>query len=126
VVRKDIQIFQGADFELPLALQHTDGTVYDLTHYPTGRGQIRKFHRSTSIIVSFTVTIPTPTYASTDGKLTISLTGVQTAAIPAGELITDVRSKYVYDLELVGDGTVSGKIIRILYGLVFISPDVTR
>jgi hypothetical protein len=47
--RYDITIEQGASFELPLTLQHSNGTVYNLTGY-TGRGQIRKYHRSASII----------------------------------------------------------------------------
>jgi len=120
--RYDITIEQGADFELPLTLQHSDGTAYNLTGY-TGRGQIRKYHRSATITVSFTVTIPTPLTLPTTGQLTISLTAVQTAAIPAGELITDERSKYVYDIEIVsGAGTVK----RILDGFAFISPEVSR
>jgi hypothetical protein len=117
--RLDLTIDQGADFSLPLTLRHTDNTAYDLTGY-TGRGQIRKYHRSTTTIVSFTVDIDV---VPTTGKLTVSLTANQTAAIPAGEEVTDTRSKYVYDVEIV-DG--SGVVKRIIEGSVFISPDVTR
>jgi len=120
--RYDLTIEQGADFNLPLTLRNYDNTAYNLTGY-TGRGQIRRYHRSTSAIVSFTVTIPTVGSEYTDGKLTVSLTANQTAAIPAGEEITDTRSKYVYDLEII-DG--SGSVKRILDGFVFISPEVTR
>lgn len=202
--RFDITIEQGAVLSLPLTLKNTNGTAFDLTGY-TGRGQIRKFHRSTSIIASFTVTIheagvltlkAAPTVAgtgyavgevltittggtggtatvltitgggatgpvgtvslrtsgkdyttgagkvttssgpginctleiltiydvSTMGKLTVSLTAIETAAISAGEEITDEKSKYVYDLEIISGATVK----RILEGFVFVSPEVTR
>jgi uncharacterized protein (UPF0261 family) len=116
--RLDLTIEQGASYELPLALQHSDGTVYNLTGY-TGRGQIRKYHRSTSIVASFTVTISTPT----DGTLTLTLTATETATMPCGEEITDEKSKYVYDLEIVH---TTGTVKRILDGYVYVSPEVTR
>jgi hypothetical protein len=119
--RFDITIEQGAVLSLPLTLKNTNGTAFDLTGY-TGRGQIRKFHRSTSIIASFTVTIPTTGELITSGKLTVSLTAIETAAISAGEEITDEKSKYVYDLEIISGATVK----RILEGFVFVSPEVTR
>lgn len=119
--RYDITIEQGAVLSLPLTLKNTNGTAFDLTGY-TGRGQIRKFHRSTAIVASFTVTIPTTGELITSGKLTVSLTAVETAAISAGEEITDEKSKYVYDLEIVSGATVK----RILEGIVFVSPEVTR
>ena len=125
--RYDITIEQGASFSLPITLNHYDNTAYNLTGY-TGRGQLRRYHRSTDIIVSFTVTIdPTPT----TGRLIVSLTAVQTGAIPAGEEITDTRSKYVYDLELEktsagGDSVAIGTVKRVLEGTAYVSPEVTR
>jgi hypothetical protein len=116
--RFDIVLEQGASFVLPLTLRHADNTAFDLTGY-TGRGQIRKFHRSTSVIASFTVVMDV---VPTTGKLTVSLTAVETAGISCGEEVTDEKSKYVYDLEIVSGGNVK----RILDGFVFVSPEVTR
>ena len=81
---------------------------------------MRRYHRSDTIIESFTVAIDSP---PTDGKLTVSLSASETAAIPTGETITDAMSKYVYDIELV-DG--SGVVKRILDGYAYVSPEVTR
>jgi hypothetical protein len=82
-----------------------------------------RYHRSSTSIVSFTVTIPAAGELPTTGKLTVSLTAAQTASIPAGEDITDIRSKYVYDIEII-DG--SGVVKRIIDGLAYVSPEVTR
>ena len=117
--RYDITIEQGASYELPLTLQNSDGTAFNLTDY-TGRGQLRKYHRSTSVVASFTVAITSP---ATLGQLTLSLTATETSVIPAGEEITDEKSKYVYDLEIVKS---TGEVKRILNGYAFVSPEVTR
>ena len=49
-----------------------------------------------------------------DGEVTISLTAVQTSAIKAG--------RYVYDIEITGDG----ETLRVLEGIVVINPEVTK
>jgi hypothetical protein len=43
--------------------------------------------------------------------------------MPCGEEITDEKSKYVYDLEIVH---TTGTVKRILDGYVYVSPEVTR
>lgn len=117
----DITINQGSSFFLPVTVKKLDGTVYDLTSYAGGRGQIRKYHRSVDAVISFTVTILTP---KTAGQLTIALTPAQTATIPSGEIPTDDRSTYCYDIEIYK--TADSEVLRILEGNAYISPEVTR
>ena len=118
--RYDVTINQGASFELPVTVKKLDGTAFDLTGY-LGRGQIRKYHRSVDIIISFTVTITAP---PTNGQLTVALTPAQTATIPGGEIATDDRSTYCYDIEIYKAG--DSVVLRILEGNAYISPEVTR
>jgi hypothetical protein len=59
----------------------------------------------------------------TDGTLTLTLTATETSAMPCGEDITDEKSKYVYDLEIVH---TTGTVKRILDGYAYVSPEVTR
>ncbi len=116
--RYDITIEQGATFSLPLSLKNSDNTAFNLTGY-TGRGQIRKYHRSTTIVASFTVTI---SVTPTDGTLTVTMTAAETAALACGETIIEDKSKYVYDIEIVAGAVVK----RILDGYAYVSPEVTR
>jgi hypothetical protein len=85
-----------------------NGDPKDLTDY-TAAAQMRKsYYTNTS--VSFTAEITLPE----DGEVTISLTAVQTSAIKAG--------RYVYDIEITGDG----ETLRVLEGIVVINPEVTK
>ena len=118
--RYDIPLVQGATLSIPITLKKADGSLYDLSNC-TARAQIRKFHRSTAKVAEFTATIPEP---KTQGVVILSLTAIQTAAIPAGETSTDERSKYVYDVEI--ENTVDGTVERVLNGNVYVSAEVTR
>jgi hypothetical protein len=68
----------------------------------------KSYYTNTSI--DFTAAISLPL----DGEVTISLTAVQTSAIKAG--------RYVYDIEITGDG----ETLRALEGIVVINPEVTK
>ena len=50
------------------------------------------------------------------GKVTISLTAAQTAAVKAG--------RYVYDVEITGTSPV--ETLRVLEGLITVTPEVTK
>jgi hypothetical protein len=115
-----ITIEQGSTFSLPITIKNSDGTIFDLTPW-TGRGQIRRHYRSTTIVASFTCTVVAP---PTLGRMVISLSGTITAAIPAGDTQTDPRSEYFYDIEIENSGTT--EVRRILNGIVYVSPEVTR
>ena len=105
---QNIYIDQGTTFSLSLVVNDQNGDLKDLSDY-TAAAQMRKsYYTNTS--VSFTAEITLPE----DGEVTISLTAVQTSAIKAG--------RYVYDIEITGDG----ETLRVLEGIVVINPEVTK
>lgn len=104
--KANITIDQGTTFSSGIDLLNDNDEAVDVTNY-TARGQIRK-HYSSSNAVSFTTTL-------SNGSLVISLTAAQTANMVAG--------RYVYDIELVDP---SNTVLRILEGIVTVTPEVTR
>ena len=108
--KANIIIDQGADFATSITVADTSGNVVDLTGY-TGRGQMRK-HYTSSTSTDFTIVFGTP---RTDGKVTLSLSNVQTAAMESG--------RYVYDAELI---TASNTVSRLVEGIATVTPEVTR
>jgi len=121
--RYDITVFQGATFALPFTIKNPDSSLFNLTGW-LARGQIRRHMRSTTTIVSFICTIVVP---ATNGQIIVSLTPAQTAAIVAGETVTDPRSKYVYDVEIYqGTPPSETAVKRVIEGYAYIDPEVTR
>lgn len=104
---ENIVIDQGQTFSFSLTLSNTDGTAKDLTDY-TVTSQMRKSYY-TSTATSFTT-------AKVDltGEITISLSAAETSAIKAG--------RYVYDVEIAS----SVETLRILEGIVTVTPEVTK
>jgi hypothetical protein len=104
--KANIVIDQGSTFASSIDILDENDEPVILSNY-TSRGQIRKHYSSTNS-VSFTTTM-------SNGSLVISLTANQTANIVSG--------RYVYDIELVDPGNT---VIRILEGIVTVTPEVTR
>lgn len=104
--KANITIDQGTTFASGIDLLNDNDEPVDVTNY-AARGQIRKHYSSTNA-VSFTTTL-------SNGSLVISLTANQTAGMVAG--------RYVYDIELVDP---SNTVLRILEGIVTVTPEVTR
>ena len=104
---QNITIDQGTTFSLTITLTNDDGTAKDLSSY-TVSAQMRKSYY-TSTYTAFTT-------AKVDltGELTISLTAAQTSNIKAG--------RYVYDIEIES----SAETLRILEGIVTVTPEVTK
>jgi len=104
---ENIVIDQGQTFSFSLTLSNTDGTAKDLTDY-TVTSQMRKSYY-TSTATNFTT-------AKVDltGEITISLSATETSAIKAG--------RYVYDVEIAS----SVETLRILEGIVTVTPEVTK
>lgn len=107
----DIVIEQGSTFSLTVLLKKPNKIPFDLTGY-TGRSQIRKNHADTNVIAAFSVAVASP---QKDGKVVMSLTDEQTAALAV--------ISGVYDLELESP---TGEVTRIVQGRVVVSPEVTR
>ncbi len=103
----NIVIDQGTTFSLDVNLTNDDTSAKDLTDY-TVTSQLRKSYEAT------TATDFTTAKVNNTGKITISLTAVQTAALKAG--------RYVYDIEIAS----SSETLRVLEGLVTVTPNVTR
>lgn len=105
-LKANLVIDQGTTFASSIEILDENNEAVDLTNF-SARGQMRK-HYTSSNSVSFTTTM-------SNGMLVISLTAPQTANIVAG--------RYVYDVELVDS---SNTVVRILEGIVTITPEVTR
>jgi hypothetical protein len=117
--RYDLTIEQGATFSRQVTWQNEDGTAVNLTGYSIA-GKIRRKPSDTQPLISFTCTV---TNASS-GIFTFSLTATQTASLPVALSQTAEKEllECVYDIE----ATVSSTIYRVLEGIAYISPEVTR
>ena len=104
---QNITIDQGTTFSLTITLTNDDGTAKVLTDY-TVAAQLRKSY--------YTNTYTAFTTAKIDGtgEITISLTAAQTSDIKSG--------RYVYDIEIAS----SAETLRILEGIVTVTPEVTK
>ena len=104
-------IEQGATFEKTLTIKQANGNPVNLTGY-TAAGKIRTKYKSPTSLIDFTMTFLDP---RKDGKLKMSLTAAQTAALEA-------RNNCVYDVEITLNGTVQ----RLIQGQVDIVPEATK
>lgn len=107
-IKANLFVDQGATFATKLVLNDANGVPVDLTGY-SAAGQIRK-HYTSSNSTSFSVSLSADT-----GSVVLSLTANSTANLVAG--------RYVYDVELTD---TTGRISRIIEGIVTVSPNVTR
>ena len=105
----NIVIDQGTTFSLDINLTNDDGSAKDLTNY-TVASQMRKSYEATA------KTDFTCVKVDASGKVTISLTATQTSAVKAG--------RYVSDVEITGTSPV--ETLRVLEGLVTVTPEVTK
>jgi hypothetical protein len=110
----DIYIEQGATLSLPIVWKDSAGTIINITGY-TARMQVRQSVNSSTILLTATTENGKLVIDGSAGKVTISLSATDTAAIT---WLTGV-----YDLELVSSG---GVVTRLLEGSVVVSREVTR
>lgn len=106
--KANLLIDQGTTFNTVIALTDENGDTFDLTNY-TGYSQIRK-HYTSSNAVSFSVTL-----GGINGTVTLALSANQTSNMSSG--------RYVYDVELRDS---SNNVVRVLEGIVTVTPEVTR
>lgn len=105
----NLYIDQGTSYSITIDLTDAAGNVQDLTGY-TAQAQIRKTYSSSTVTETFSTSI-----TESQGKVTISLTPAQTAAIEAG--------RYVYDVNATDN---AGTVTRIVEGQAIVTPGVTR
>ena len=103
----NIVIDQGTTFSLSLNLSNDDGSEKDLTEYTVSSQMRRSFYTNT-------YTAFTTDKVNLTGEVIISLTAEQTSALKAG--------RYVYDIEI----SSPEETVRVLEGIVTITPEVTR
>lgn len=106
----NITVNSGEDFNQTFTLESADSSSpLNLTGYSVS-SQMRK-HAGSTTKTDFTAEALTPL---TDGRIMISLTNTQTAALKAG--------RYVYDIVIEKDSTKT----RVLGGMVLVKQGVTR
>ena len=105
--RVPLIVEQGSTFSVGIELYDNLDQPLDVTNM-TVEGKMRKYYTSSNS-VSFGTTL-------SNGELVISLDYVETAAIEAG--------RYVYDIELTD--TESNTVVRLIEGIVTVTPQVTK
>lgn len=119
-VNYDLLFEQGATFLRTITVKDGDGVVKNLTGH-TFKAEIRKSYGSSVVVKAITIAVPTPT----NGKVNLSLTATETAALPV-EAPNAVRLKEsVYAYDLIMTETATGYVTRLLQGAAIVSPRVT-
>lgn len=118
----DINVKQGATFELLLTIKDPSDNPIDLTGY-TFRGQIRTSTSDPTIQATFTFALGVQS-GGTLGQVTATLTAAATAAIevPENDKPTRKITKMIYDIE----SEIGSEVTRWLEGAAYISPEVTK
>lgn len=106
----ELTIDQGANLSSTIDLTNDDNTPIDLAN-TTFTSQIRKSYYSTNPTANITVTVED----AANGRVRLTLDAANTANIKAG--------RYLYDLKMVNEANTH---IRVIEGIVTITPQVTR
>jgi hypothetical protein len=104
-------IDQGATVALAIQYQDATGNPFNLTSMSLA-SQAKTAYAAPSASFAFSV----PVTSAVNGQFLLSLAPSQSAAIPAGN--------YVYDV--VMNNPATGEELRLLEGILTISPGVTR
>lgn len=115
----ELTIDQGTTFSTTIDLTNDDNTPINLTYAVANvansfTAQIRKSYYSTNPTANITVGIDSANTAN-QGTIRLSMNAATTANIKAG--------RYLYDLKMVGE---SGTVIRVVEGIITITPQVAR
>lgn len=113
--KHNLYIYRGATFSEAITWKDENATPIDLTGF-TARMQMRETVEASMPFLSLTTENGGIALGGAAGTINILATAAATSAITA--------SAGVYDLEIVAGDTIT--VTRLLEGLVFISPEVTR
>ena len=105
----NLLIYQGSDFIIDFTVENDNGTEFNLTGYTVACMIKKHYTSSTSQTVTTAVVNPT-----TSGRIQLSLTNSQTAAMKSG--------RYVYDVVITSS---TGLKTRVLEGSVSVLEGVT-
>tara|TARA_B100001250_G_C19815874_1_gene798340 strand:- start:1007 stop:1360 length:354 start_codon:yes stop_codon:yes gene_type:complete len=109
---EEFTISQGTDVSIEIHCEDGSGNKKDLSNYVVTANLKKNYSSTTS--TTFVSNISSP---PTDGKLTLTLTNAQTAALEKGRYVYDVDIQFV-------DGNANTIIERILEGRVQVTPKV--
>ena len=107
-IKANLVVDQGANFTATIDVADANGAIFNLTGYNVA-AQMRKNYASS------TATTFTASHTGVLGKINLSLTANTTAVIEPG--------RYLYDVEITSGG---GTIIRVVEGIVTVTPGITR
>ena len=115
----DLNINQGMTHKWEVTYTDDTDTPVDLTGYQ-GRGQIRMNVNSPDVLCTLTVTVVTPL----SGRVDVLLPASETEGLSLRGRTAQDRTEAQYDVEVFNPS--SGKVVRLLQGSAFISPEVTK
>lgn len=113
--RYDIEIEQGADFELAITYSDTSGNVLDLSGYSLARMQMRESSSAASSLIELTTANGRISLGNSSPNINLTLSNGDTAAL-------DFDTAF-YDLELVSSG---GSVAKVLRGSVKLIKEMTK
>jgi hypothetical protein len=105
---------QGSSFSMSVTLDDVSGAAYNLVNY-VATSQMRKSYYSSTAAATFTVSTGNSPEL---GIITIGLDAANTANIYPG--------RYVYDVYVENEGDENPERVRVLEGIVNVSPQVTK
>ena len=109
---QEIFLEQGASFNTTIYIDDVYGSTYNLQNY-SASSQMRKSYYSINPTATFNTTIN-----NTNGVILLSLNANTTSNIYPG--------RYVYDVVIYDNTDASNNTIRLLEGIINVTPRVTR
>jgi hypothetical protein len=106
----DLTIDQGTDYETTLDLIGDDGSPINVAGY-TFKSQIRKSYYSSNATANLVISITN----AANGNTKITLSAANSANIPAGRYVYDVRMK-----------DAANSTTRVVEGILTVTPQVTK
>lgn len=109
---QELFLEQGSSFNTTIELDDVYGESYNLQNY-SASSQIRKSYYSSNATATFNTTVN-----GTNGRILLSLDAPSTANIYPG--------RYVYDVIIYSNTDAANNTIRVLEGIINVTPRVTR
>jgi hypothetical protein len=106
---QNLLLEQGTSFLVSIVLDDIYGNNYNLTNF-LASSQMRKSYYSSNGVISFSTSVDIPT-----GTITLSL--------PANTSANLIPGRYVYDTIITDN---ENNVVRVLEGVIDVSPSVTR
>lgn len=109
---QELFLEQGTTFNTLISLDDVYGQSYNLQNY-SASSQMRKSYYSSNATAVFSTTVN-----GLNGEILISLNANQTANIAPG--------RYVYDILIYNSSDAANTTVRVLEGIINVTPRVTR